>query len=72
MPDGTKMKQWAQTVMVLATILLAATLTQMAPASLAFRSDKAGTSFEMKAAFVTIAFDIGQKCPKADSRGGLV
>ena len=72
MPGGSDMKMWARTVMVLAGALLAATMLQMGPGRLALATSKSGVSFELKAAFVTIAFDIGQECSKMNNCGRLV
>jgi hypothetical protein len=69
MLDEPKMKNWVRTVMVLAGALLAATLASPGPSGLAFSSSKDGVSFEMKAAFVSIAFDIGQECAKMNTCG---
>jgi len=56
---------WARTVMLLAVALLAATATR-SPAGLTFNTRNGGLQFEAKAAFVRIAFDIGQKCSISD------
>jgi len=72
MMDDQKMKNWARMVVVLAGVLLAATLANPGASGLAFSSSKEGTSLRLKAAFVTIAFDIGQECAKMNSCGRLV
>ena len=72
MMDDVKMKNWARMVVVLAGALLATTLANPGPSGLAFSSSKAGTSLHLKAAFVTVAFEIGQECSKMNSCGRLV
>lgn len=56
---------WARTVMLLAVALLGATAMR-SPAGLTFSARNGGLQFEAKAAFVRIAFDIGQKCSISD------
>ena len=72
MSDGPKIRNWARTVMVLAGALLAVSLANSGPTALAFSTSKSGMSLSLKAAFVTIAFDIGQECAKADTCGRLL
>jgi hypothetical protein len=71
MPEGNDMKLWVRTVMMLAGVLLAVSFVQAGPAALALSTGKAGTSLHFSAAFVTIAFDIGQECSKTNSEGAL-
>lgn len=61
MPGGRNIRIWARTVLVLAVALLAGSLLR-APAGLTLAAERGGVSFELKAAFVRVAFDIGQKC----------
>jgi hypothetical protein len=58
-------------VLLLAFALTAASAMR-APAGLSFVAGKGGMAFEFKAAFVRIAFDIGQKCSISDRCGGLL
>lgn len=71
MPSGPNTRIWARTVMLLALALTAAAAFR-APAGLSLAAGKGGMSFEFKAAFVRIAFDIGQKCSISDKCGGLL
>jgi hypothetical protein len=54
-------------MLLIAACVLA--LVAFRPASMGLRLavDQRGLSFQMKAMFVKIAFDIGQKCSKADT-----
>jgi hypothetical protein len=70
MPGGPNTKTWARTVVLLALALTAATAFR-APAGLRFVTERGGLSFEVKAAFVRIAFDIGQKCSISDKCLGI-
>jgi hypothetical protein len=63
-------KIWARTVMLLAVALLGATALR-APTGFSFAAGKGGLQFEVKAAFVRIAFDIGQKCSISDRCSAL-
>lgn len=65
MPSGRDTKLWARTVLLLGTALMAATAFR-APAGLTFDTSNGGLRFEAKAAFLRIAFDIGQKCSISD------
>jgi len=65
MPSAPNTKIWARTVLLLALALTAATAFR-APAGLSLVANKGGVSFELKAAFIRIAFDIGQKCSISD------
>jgi hypothetical protein len=71
MPSGPNTKIWARTVLLLALVLTAGAAFR-APAGLSFVAGKGGMAFEFKAAFVRIAFDIGQKCSISDKCGGLL
>ena len=71
MPGGPNTRLWARTVLLLALGLAAASAFR-APAGLHFATEKGGLSFELKAAFVRIAFDIGQKCSISDKCGGAL
>lgn len=71
MPSGPNIKIWARMVLLLGLALTAATAFR-APAGLSLVAGKGGLSFEFKAAFVRIAFDIGQKCSISDRCGGLL
>ncbi|MES2444858.1 MAG: hypothetical protein V4574_18700 [Pseudomonadota bacterium] len=68
MPGGHNTKIWARTVVMLGAALLAAMVCR-APTGLSLAAQKGGISFELKAAFVRIAFDIGQKCSITDKCG---
>lgn len=70
MPSGPNTKIWARTVLLLALALAAATAFR-APAGLTLSTGKGTMAFEFKAAFVRIAFDIGQKCSISNRCGGL-
>jgi hypothetical protein len=71
MPGGPNIRNWARMVVLLALALTAASAMR-APAGLSFTAGKGGMAFEFKAAFVRIAFDIGQRCSISDRCGGLL
>ena len=71
MMDGSKLKLWARTVMALAAVLLAASLFRPQTAGMNLAVDQRGLSFQFRVALLSIAFDIGQECSKADSCGRL-
>ena len=64
-------KIWARTVMLLAVALLGAAAMR-SPAGFSFSAGNGGVQFEAKAAFVRIAFDIGQKCSISDKCLSLI
>ncbi len=70
MPSGPNTKIWARTVLLLGLALTAVTAFR-APAGFSFASDRGAMSFELKGAFVRIAFDIGQECSISDKCSGL-
>lgn len=69
MQDGSGLKIWARTVMLFAVVLLAATLFRPQPVGFDLAVNERGLSFELKAAFINIAFDIGQDRPISNSLG---
>ncbi|MDF7774495.1 hypothetical protein P1X14_04485 [Sphingomonas sp. AOB5] len=59
-------------MLLLAAALLAAMSFSTQSAGLQLAVTNHGVKFELTAAFVRIAFDIGQSCSKSDSCGGLL
>lgn len=72
MQGGANIRMWGRTVLLLAAALLAASTFSSQSAGLELAVNDHGVKFELKAAFVRIAFDIGQSCSKSDSCGGLL
>lgn len=72
MQGGPNIRMWGRTVLLLAAALFAAISFSAQPAGLQFAVSNNGVKFELKAAFVRIAFDIGHSCSKSDSCGGLL
>jgi hypothetical protein len=71
MPSGGNSKIWARTVLILA-LALTAGVAFRAPAGLRFTANKGVVAFELKAAFVRVAFDFGQKCSISDRCGDAI
>ena len=72
MKNRPGLRIWARTVVILAAVLLAASLFRVQPAGLDLAVTERGLSFELKSAFIKIAFDIGQECSKSNSCGRRV
>jgi hypothetical protein len=72
MPDGSRLRLWARTVVLLAAVLLAVSLFRARPAGLDLAVNQRGLSFQFRVALIKIAFDFGQECSKADSCGRLI
>lgn len=72
MQDGNRVRMWARTVMVLAAVLLAATQFRAGTTGFDLAINERGLQFELKSAFIRLAFDIGQQRPISNSVGRLV
>ena len=71
MQDGSGLRIWARTVVLLAAVLLAASVFRPQATGLDLAVSERGLSFEFRAVFIKIAFDIGQECSKSNSLGRL-
>ena len=71
MQDGNRLRIWTRAVVLLGAALLGASMLRSQPAGLDLAVTERGLSFELKAAFIMIAFDIGQKCSNSNSCGRL-
>jgi hypothetical protein len=58
-------------VLLIALALLALTALRPPALGLNLTINRAGTSFELKALFVKIAFDFGQSCSKSNTCPGI-
>ncbi|MEN3747881.1 hypothetical protein TPR58_11940 [Sphingomonas sp. HF-S3] len=68
MPDKPTIRNWGKTVLVLAAALSAAVSLGMQESGMTLAMQRGGVSVELRAAFVTLAFDIGRNCPEADTK----
>lgn len=66
MPRGPS-NEMAKGMVLIAAALLALVAFGAGPVGLRLAVDGKGMSFQMKAAFVKIAFEIGQACSETDS-----
>jgi hypothetical protein len=68
MPSRPNIGTWARMVLLLGGVLLIMTaLRSGGPGEMALAVDGQGLSFELRTAFINLAFDIGQSCPKTDT-----
>lgn len=69
MQDGHRLRSRARTVVLLAVVLLAVSQFRVERAGLNLAVTERGLSFELKSAFISIAFVFGQECSKSNSCG---
>jgi hypothetical protein len=67
MPDKPTIRNWGKTVLVLAAALTAAVSFGTHESGMTLAVQPGGMSIELRAGAVTMAFDIGRKCPKSDT-----
>lgn len=68
MPGRPNNQLWGRIVLLLAVALLVLSLFRGGePAGMKLAADGRGLSFELRTAFINLAFDIGQSCPKSDT-----
>lgn len=72
MQAGNRVKMWARTVLVLAAVLLAVAQFRGSSTGFDLAINERGLQFELKSAFIRLAFDIGQQRPIPNSVGRLV
>lgn len=68
MRDRPTITNWGKTVLVLAAALTAAVSFGARESGVTLAVQPSGMSVELRAAFVTLAFDIGRDCPEPDTK----
>jgi hypothetical protein len=71
MRDRPTITNWGKTVLVLAAALTAAVSFGAQESGVTLAVQPGGMSVELRAAFVTLAFDIGRDCPEADTKAAV-
>ena len=74
MSGRPNINQWARMVLLLGGALLIASVysNTSAPAGMQLAVDGQGLSFELRTAFINIAFEIGQSRPKTDTLRNMI
>ena len=67
MPGRPDKRMWAKMALLLCGALLVLTSFRGTSGGLRLAVTQEGVSFKLDAAFIKIAFDIGQSCSKSDS-----